>query len=145
MNKLPRCLAALILLLVILGSFLALGPTCQHTPKETGLALIVSDIPCDTVWEKILQELKRLNLPVQKLDREKGMIETGPVQNEPLPGDPYKKVEEQYQLELKCRDPLTTRITCQTRVKGLTADNAWMPLKEVDRYQRRFLENLTIR
>jgi hypothetical protein len=134
-----------ILLLVVLASFLALGPTCQHAPKETGLALIISDIPCDTVWEKIIQELKRLNFPVQKVDQEKGRIEIGPVQNEPLAGDAFKKVEEQYQLELKCRDPLTTRVTCQTRVKGLTADNIWVPLKEVDRYQGRFLDGLKVR
>lgn len=135
-----------ILLLVVLASFLALGPTCQHTPKETGLvALIISDIPCDTVWEKVIQELKRLNFPVQKVDREKGRIEIGPVQNEPLAGDAFKKVEEQYQLEVKCRDPLTTRVTCQTRVKGLTADNSWVPLKEVDRYQGRFLDGLKVR
>jgi hypothetical protein len=134
-----------ILLLVVFASLLALGPTCQHTPRDTGLALIISDIPCDTVWEKVLQELKRLNLTVKRADPEKGRIEIGPVQNEPLAGDAFKKVEEEYQLELKCRDPLTTRITCQTRVKGLTADNAWVPLKEVDRYQGRFLDNLKVR
>jgi hypothetical protein len=135
----------LILLLVILASFAAMAPTCQQVREESGLNLIVSDIPCDSVGDKIQQELKRLQIPIRKVDPAQGFIETGPVQNEPLPGDGYKKVEEQYRLEMKCREPLTTKITCQAVVKGLNPDNTWTPLPETGPYEKRFLEQLKIR
>ena len=99
----------LILLFIVLASFFALGPTCQQVREESGLNLIVSDIPCDSVGEKIQQELKRLQIPIRKIDPAQGLIETEPIQNDPLPGDGYRKVEEQYRLEMKCREPLTTK------------------------------------
>jgi hypothetical protein len=136
----------LILLFIVLASFFALGPTCQQVREESsGLNLIVSDIPCDSVGEKIQQELKRLQIPIRKIDPTQGLIETGPIQNDPLPGEGYKKVEEQYRLEMKCREPLTTKITCQGVVKGLNPDNTWIQLPETGLYEKRFLEQLRIR
>jgi hypothetical protein len=135
----------LILLLIILASFFALGPTCQQVRQESGLNLMVSDIPCDSVGDKIQQELKRLQIPVRKIDPAQGLIETGPVQNDPLSGDGYKKVEEQYRLEMKCREALTTKITCQAVVKGLNPDNTWTQLSETGPYEKRFLEQIKIR
>jgi len=133
------------LLFIILASFFAMAPTCQQIRQESGLNLIVSDIPCDSVGDKIQQELKRLQIPIRKIDPVQGLIETGPVQNEPLPGDRYKKVEEQYRLEMKCREALTTKITCQAVVKGLNPDNTWTPLTETGLYEKRFLEQIKIR
>ena len=135
----------LILLFIIVASFFALGPTCQQVRQESGLNLMVSDIPCDRVGEKIQQELKRLQIPIRKMDPAQGIIETGPVQNDPLPGDGYKKVEEQYRLEMKCREALTTKITCRAVVKGLNPDNTWTPLPETGPYEKRFLEQINIR
>ena len=134
-----------ILLIVILASFFALAPTCQQVRQESGLNLMVSDIPCDSVGDKIQQELKRLQIPIRKIDLAQGLIETGPVQNDPLPGDGYKKVEEQYRLEMKCREALTTKITCQAVVKGLNPDNTWIQLPETGPYEKRFLEQIEIR
>ncbi len=135
----------LILLFVVLSSFFALGPTCQQVREETDLTLMVSGIPCDSVGDKIQQELKRMQIPVRKIDPAQGFIETGPVQNDPLPGDGYKKVEEQYRLEMKCREALTTKITCRAVVKGLNPDNSWTLLPETGPYEKRFLEQLNIR
>ena len=135
----------LILVLIVLASFVAMAPTCQQVRQESGLNLIVSDIPCDSVGDKIQQELKRLQIPIRKIDPAQGLIETGPVQNDPLPGDGYKKVEEQYRLEMKCSEALTTRITCQAVVKGLNPDNTWTPLLETGLYEKRFLEQIKIR
>ena len=135
----------LILVLIVLASFVAMAPTCQQVRQESGLNLIVSDIPCDSVGNKIQLELKRLQIPIRKIDPAQGLIETGPVQNDPLPGDGYKKVEEQYRLEMKCREALTTKITCQAVVKGLNPDNTWTQLLETGPYERRFLEQIKIR
>jgi hypothetical protein len=135
----------LILLFIVLASFFALGPTCQQVRQESGLNLMVSGIPCDSVGDKIQQELKRLQIPIRKIDPGQGLIETEPVQNEPLPGDDYKKVEEQYRLETKCREALTTKITCQALVRGLNPDNTWTQLPETGPYEKRFLERIKIR
>jgi hypothetical protein len=135
----------LILVLIVLASFVAMAPTCQQVRQESGLNLIVSDIPCERVGDIIQQELKRLQIPIRKIDPAQGLIETGPFQNDPLPGDGYKKVEEQYRLEMKCREALTTRITCQAVVKGLNPDNSWTPLPETGPYEKRFLEQIIIR
>jgi hypothetical protein len=129
----------------VLASFFALGPTCQQVREESGLNLIVSDIPCDSVGNKVQQELKRLQIPVQRIDPTQGLIETGPVQNDPLPGDGYKKVEERYRLEMKCREALTTKITCQAEVKGLNPDNTWIQVLQTGPYEKRFLEQMNIR
>ncbi len=135
----------LILLLVVLASFVSMAATCQEVRQESGLNLIVSDIPCDSVGDKVQQELKRLRIPVLKVDPAQGLIETGPVQNDPLPGDGYKRVEERYRLEMKCREALTTKITCQAVVKGLNPDNSWIQLSETGPYEKRFLDQLKIR
>ncbi len=135
----------LILLLVVLASFVSVAATCQEVRQESGLNLIVSDIPCDSVGDKLQQELKRLRIPVLKVDPAQGLIETGPVQNDPLPGDGYKRVEERYRLEMKCREALTTKITCQAVVKGLNPDNSWIQLSETGPYEKRFLDQLKIR
>jgi hypothetical protein len=135
----------LILLFIVLASFFALGPTCQQVREESGLNLIVSDIPCDSVGNKVQQELKRMQIPVQRIEPTLGLIETGPVQNDPLPGDGYKKVEEQYLLEIKCREALTTKITCQALVKGLNPDNTWIQVLQTGPYEKRFLEQMNIR
>jgi hypothetical protein len=135
----------LILLLVVLASFVAMAPTCRQVRQESGFNLIVSDIPCDRVGDKLQLELKRLQIPVRKIDPAQGLIETGPVQNDPLPGDGYIKVEEQYRLEMKCREALTTRITCQAVVKGLNPDNTWIQLSETGPYEKRFLDQIKIR
>lgn len=122
-------------------SFLAMGPTCQQPDRagEGRTRLIVSDVPCETVWDRLLQELKRLNLPVSRLDREKGVIETAPVAGEPLPGDAYQQVEERFLLVITCRDTLTTRVTGKALVKGLGPDKSWVPIEDADRYWERFL------
>jgi hypothetical protein len=135
----------LILLLVVLASFAAMAPTCQQVRQESGLNLIVSDIPCDRVGEIVQQELKRLQIPIRRIDSAQGLIETGPVQNDPLPGDGYVKVEEQYRLEMKCREALTTTVTCQALVKGLNPDNTWTQSPETGPYEKRFLEQIRIR
>jgi hypothetical protein len=41
-------------------------------------------------------------------------------------------------------EPLITQITCQIKVKGLTEDNNWIELKEVSRYEKRFLDTLKL-
>ena len=71
----------LTLLLVVLGSFVAMAPTCEQVRQESGLNLIVSDVPCERVGDRIQQELKRLQIPIRKFDPAQGLIETGPVQN----------------------------------------------------------------
>ena len=86
-----------------------------------------------------------MQIPIWNLDPAQGLIETGPVQNDPLPGDGYKKVEERYRLEMKCREALTTKITCQAEVKGLNPDNTWTQLPETGPYEKRFLEQIKIR
>ncbi len=136
----------LILLMVVLASFAAMAPTCQQVrEEESGLNLIVSDIPCDSVGERVQQELKRLQIPIRRIDPGQGLIEAGPVQNDPLPGDGYKKVEEQYRLEMQCREALTTKITCRAVVRGLNPDNTWTLLRETGPYERRFLEQVKIK
>ena len=49
-----------IILLAVAVALLGLGPTCQTTPREDGgLQLIVSDLPCEQVWEKISAGIKK--------------------------------------------------------------------------------------
>ena len=130
----------------MLASLLALAPTCQQSQREEGGSqVIVSDIPCRQVWEKIQQELKRLDIPVAGANPEEGWIETAPVLRDPLPGDPYTRVEEQSRLEIKCREALTTRISGRPRVQGIKADQSREVLADGDRYWERFLGNLKIR
>jgi hypothetical protein len=134
------------ILAILLASLLAMAPTCQQSSRdEGGSQLMISDLPCGQVWDKLLQELKRMEVPVAASNPEEGWIETAPVLREALPGDPYGRVEEQYRLELKCRDPLTTRVTGRPRITGIQADQSRLALADGWPYWERFLKNLKIK
>jgi hypothetical protein len=134
------------ILAIVLASLLTMAPTCQQSSREEGGSqLMISDMPCGQVWDKMLLELKRLEVPVAASNPEEGWIETGPVLREALPGAPYGRVEEQYRLELKCRDPLTTRVTGRPRVTGINADQSRLALTDGWPYWERLLKNLKIK
>jgi hypothetical protein len=131
---------------ILLAAFLSLAPTCQQSQREEGGSqVIVSDIPCHQVWEKVQQELKRLAIPVAAAKPEEGWLETAPVLREPLPGDPYVRVEEQYRLEIQCRETQTTRISGRPRVSGVRPDQSRVVIGDPWPYWERFLKNLEIK
>ena len=80
--------------------------------------------------------------PFLAIDKKGEYIETGPVITVPLQGDPFQKIEEQYRIEVKYIEPLVTRITCQIQARGFTNDDKWVVIKEVVKYERRFLDSL---
>jgi hypothetical protein len=121
---------------VMLAALLALAPTCQQSPREEGGSLVI---------DRVLQELQRLDIPVAASNPEEGWIETAPVLREALPGGPYVRVEEQYRLELKCRDPLTTRISGRPQVTGIRGDQSRSVLTDGWPYWERLLKNLRIK
>jgi hypothetical protein len=135
-----------LILAVVLVSLLTMAPTCQQSPRETGGSqVIVSDLSCRQVWDMVQRELKRLEIPVAAANPEEGWIETGPVYRDPLPGSTYARVEEQYRLELACREPLTTRISGRPQVRGIKADQSRVILEDPWPYWERFLKNLKIK
>jgi hypothetical protein len=135
-----------LILPILLAALLAMAPTCQQSPREEGeMQLMVSDMPCRQVWGRVLQELERLEIPVAASNPEEGWVETAPVLREALPGAPYARVEEQYRLELICRDALTTRITGRPKVTGIHRDQSRVVLADGWPYWERFLKNLKIK
>jgi hypothetical protein len=135
-----------LILAIMLVSLPAMAPTCQQSSREEGESrMIVSDIPCRQVWDKMQQELKRLEIPVAGANPDEGWIDTAPFQRDPLPGDPYVRVEEQYHIEMRCRDPLTTRISGRPQVLGIKADRSRAVVNDVWPYWERFLGSLKIK
>lgn len=118
------------------------GYTCKEDRPDQKIILGVEDIPCDQVWERILKSLREKNIPIQKIDRKKGTILAGPTITDPITGSRFQKMEEDYQIKMKCFEPLSSQITCQIRLKGLTSENRWVEVKEVENYENRFLESL---
>lgn len=131
-----------IIILTVL--FLGLGSSGSSAVKpSSGIVTEIADLECEEAWEEILKALTKNKIPILAVDKKGGSITTGPVNTRPLKGDPYQKVEEQYRMEIKCLEPLVTHITCQIKVRGLTAGNTWVPIKE-SRYEKRFLDSLKL-
>jgi NlpB/DapX lipoprotein len=130
-------------LLVCLLMAMGMGTDCQSIMKPSSqMVMGIADLPCDEVWEGVLRVLKNNKIPLLVTDKMKKTIETGPVNTLPVAGDPFQKMEEQYRIKIKCMEPLVTQITCQIKVRGLTEDNNWIELKEVSKYEKRFLDTL---
>ncbi len=133
-------------ILVYIMIFFCTGiPFSSTSQPVSEMVMEIADLKCEDVWEGILKALKNNKTPILQMDKKEGYIETGPLMTPPLKGDSFQKIEEQYRIEMKCLDPLVTQITCQIKIRGLTSDNQWIPIKDTARYEKRFLENLKIK
>ncbi len=122
-----------------------MGTDCQSViqpPSETVMG--VMDLPCDQVWEGVLGFLKEHQIPVVKVDKKAETIETGPVITVPIEGDSFQKMEELYRIRIKCFQHLVSQITCQVTLRGLTESNTWIEVKDVSKYEKRFLDRLKL-
>jgi hypothetical protein len=131
----------------VLLPFLLISATyCKEVQKKmtpSGINVMIQDRACDEVKDRLIKECKTHHFSLEWLD--KGIFIIGPLTGSPLSGDSFIKIEEQYQMEIKCIDPLSTRISVQIQVKGLTADNQWVEIKNPDKlnaYGNRFLDQL---
>ena len=132
-------------LLICLLMAMGMGTDCQSIMKPSSqMVMGIADLPCDEVWEGVLRVLKNNKIPLLVIDKKEETIETGPVITLPVKGDSFQKMEEQYRIRIKCVEPLVTQITCQIKVRGLTEDNNWIELKEVSKYEKRFLDTLKL-
>jgi len=123
--------------------FLVMGNSCRAEVKPSSeIVMEVADLQCDEVWEGVLRILKNNKIPLLMVDKKEEYIETGPLITLPLKGDSFQKMEEQYRIKIKCIEPLVTQITCQIKVRGFTKDNNWVVVKDVLKYERRFLDSL---
>ena len=115
---------------------------CKRIVKpDSEIVLGVADLKCEEAWEKVLKNLSLNKIPLLKIDSEGRNIETGPVITDPLPGEPYQKMEEKYRIEVKCLKPLFTEIRCYIKVRGFTPDNKWIEIKDTVKYEKRFTDS----
>lgn len=139
--------AALLFTLLILLS--GMGFSCKEIPKSSpGMVRMVHDMPCQELVPKLLQVLKKENIPWETVDQKAGLMQAGPFLSDPLAGDPYLKMEERVQVEVKCLDALSARISIHLQLRGLTQSNQWVEindLSKIEAYQQRFLNTLTVR
>jgi hypothetical protein len=132
--------------LVYIMIFIGGGTSCSSVVKPgPEIVMEIADFDCQQVWEGILRVLKNNKTPLLKVDKKGAIIETGPLLTLPLEGDAFQKIEEQYRIEIKCIEPLVTHITCQIKLRGLTADHKWIPIKKSIGYEKRFLESLKLK
>lgn len=132
-------------ILIYIMIFFCMGTSTSSGLKPTPeIVMEIADLKCEDVWEGILKVLKNNKTPLLVVDREGGYIETGFLITLPLKGDSFQKIEEQYRIEITCIEPLVTHITCQIRLRGLTDNNRWVPIKESIRYEKRFLDSLKL-
>ena len=127
------------------------GTSCkevQKTSTPAGINVMVHDIPCEEVIGRVIEECKSQHLPFEWADKERGILSVGPVTTAPLLADFFIKMEEKIRLEIKCVDPLSTRIALQIQLRGLTSDNQWQDIKDFDKlnaYGKRFLDRLIVK
>ena len=126
------------------------GTACTEIPKRSnpsGINVMVHDVPCEKVKDRLIEECKNQHLPFYWTDKDQGLLSIGPLNTAPLPADSFIKMEEKSQLEIKCFDPLTTRISLQIQLRGLVSENQWVEVKDSDTlnaYGKRFLDRLII-
>ncbi|OGP49644.1 MAG: hypothetical protein A2Y79_04940 [Deltaproteobacteria bacterium RBG_13_43_22] len=129
---------------------IAFGTASKEIPKRSnpsGVNVMVHDVPCEEVKDRLLRECKNQQLPFVWADKDRGLLSIGPLNTTPLPLDPFIKMEEKSQLEIRCLDPLTTRISLQIQLRGLMSDNQWLEVKDpetLNAYGKRFLDRLII-
>jgi len=127
------------------------GTACkevQKTSTPAGINVMVHDIPCEEVIGRVIKECKSQRHPFEWADKEQGILLVGPVTTTPLPDDFFIKMEENIRLEIKCLDPLSTRISLQIQIRGLNSDNQWKDIKDFDKlnaYGKRFLDKLVVK
>jgi hypothetical protein len=125
-----------------------MGISCkevQRRPSTGGAHLVVQDLPCVEVKKKMVDHLEKNKIPLVREGQDPEIYTIGPVETSPLPEDAFHKVEEKGRLEFKCRDPLTTRLSVQMQVRGLTPDGRWVDIKDPDKlsaYGIRFLDRI---
>ena len=106
---------------------------------------MIHDIACDEVEGRLIKECKAQYFPFEWLDKNKGILGIGPLITHPLLGDSFAKMEEKFKVEIKCIDPISTRISVQIQLKGMTADNQWLVIKDPNKlnaYGKRLLDQL---
>jgi hypothetical protein len=140
-----------ILLSLILFSLLLSGsPACKEVKKSNeppGINVMIQDLPCEEVLDRIQKKLKKQSWPFSWTDTDQGLLSIGPLTSPPLPDDPFRQVEEKIHLEIKCRAPLSTRLSLRMEAKGFTLDGRWVEIKEpvkLNAYGKRFLEKLNL-
>lgn len=122
-----------------------MGISCSSAVKPpSGIVMEIADLECEDAWEEIIKALEKNKVPLLVVDKKGGSVTTGTIITLPLKGDSFQKIEEQYRIEIKCIEPLVTHITCQIKLRGLTAGNRWVPIKESLRYEKRFLDSLKL-
>jgi len=119
----------------------------KKTSSPPGINVMIQDLSCEEVLERIHKELRRQNLSFEWVEKDRGILKVGPTVTNPLPADLFIRMEEKIHLEIKCLAPFSTRIALQVEIKGLAADNRWTEIKEADKlnaYGKRFLDRLLV-
>lgn len=117
----------------------------HQTAAPAGINVMIHDIPCAEVKDRVIKELNNQGLSFEWLDQEQGRLSIGPLTTSPIPPDSFLKIEEKVRLEMKCLDSISTRISVQIQLKALSTDNRWVEIKDSDKltaYGKRFLDSL---
>lgn len=117
----------------------------HQTAASAGINVMIHDVPCAEVKDRVIKELNHQALSFEWLDQEQGHLSIGPLMTSPIPPDSFLKMEEKIRLEIKCLDRISTRISLQIQLKALSADNRWMEIKDSEKlavYGKRFLDGL---
>lgn len=110
-----------------------------------GINMMIHDLACQEIKNRLIQECKNQGLPFDWSEKEQEILMIGPLVTSPLSERSFAKMEEKFKLELKCIDPLSTRISVQIHLKGLTADGQWKEIKDPDQlnvYGQRFIDRI---
>ncbi len=110
-----------------------------------GINMMIHDIACQEIKDRLIQECKNQGLPFDWSEKEQEILMIGPLVTSPLSERSFSKMEEKFKLELKCIDPLSTRISVQIQLKGLTADGQWKEIEDPDQlnaYGQRFIDRI---
>lgn len=132
--------------LFLAGMCLLFGTACKEVQKKSsagGAHLVVHDLPCAEVKKKVLDQLEKSKIPLLREGSEVEVYRWGPLDSSPLPEDLFRRVEEKGRLEFKCIDPISTRLSVQMEVRGLTPDDRWLDITDPEKlsaYGVRFLE-----
>ena len=122
--------------------------SCKEVQKRetpSGVNIMIHDIACQEVKDQLIRECKNQGFPFDWQEKDQGILLVGPLSTRPLSDDAFVKMEEKFKLEIKCLDPLSTRISVQIQLRGLTSDNQWKEIKDPDHlnaYGNLFIDRL---
>ena len=118
----------------------------QQLRLPMGVGSGISDVLCRDIKDvSIPKRLQELEIPFEWTNQTEGLLSVGPITEESE--DVYSTIRQTYFLKIVCGDDLTTSISGEVILEGLSASGQWVGINDlmtIEHYSMLFLQKLDL-